>query len=103
MRGAGENENPKCEKAGGNGKGETTLQRAGRLRSCSLEALALPALLAPPRLFTLAGRCVSLLCWLRGWAGARGPEWSLGEQDAERRGPGWEVGGAVSGERKLYS
>lgn len=75
----------------------------GRLRSCSLEALALPALLAPPRLFTLAGRCVSLLCWLRGWGGARGPERSLGEQDAEMRGPGWEVGGAVSGERKLYS
>lgn len=66
----------------------------GRLRSRYLEALALPALLAPPpRLFTLAGRCVSLLCWLRGWGGARGPEWSLGEQDAEMRGPGWEEGG----------
>lgn len=68
-----------------------------------LEALALPALLALPRLFTLAGRCVSLLCWLEGWDGARGPECSLGEEDAEKRGPGWEVGGAVSGECKLYS
>lgn len=36
----------------------------------------------PPRLFTLAGRCVSLLCWLEGWGGARGPERSLGEEDA---------------------
>lgn len=45
----------------------------GRLRSCYLEAPALPALLALPRLFTLAGRCVSLLCWLRGWGGAGVP------------------------------
>lgn len=68
-----------------------------------LEALALPALLALPRLFTLAGPCVSLLCWLEGWGGARGPECSLGEEDAEMCGPGWEVGCAVSGECKLYS
>lgn len=94
---------PNVIKPVSNRKGETTLLRRGRLRSCYLQALALPALLALPRLFTLAGRCVSLLCWLQGWGGARGPEWSLGEQDAEMRGPGWEVGGAVSGECKLYS
>lgn len=78
----------------------------GRLRSCYLDALALPDLLAPPRLFTLPVG-VSLCCagceagvvlgvpsgvWGRG-----------GEQDAEMRGPGWEVGVAVSGECKLYS
>lgn len=61
--------------------GETTLRERG-LRSCFSRG-ARPARPArPPRLFTLAGRCVSLLCWLEGWGGARGPERSLGEEDA---------------------
>ena len=52
------------------------------LRSCWSRG-ARPARPArPQRLFTLAGRCVSLLCWLEGWGGARGPERSLGEEDA---------------------
>lgn len=32
-----------------------------------------------------------------------GSQWSLGEEAAEMCRPGWEVGGAASGERKLYS
>lgn len=67
-----------------------------------MEALAPPPS-RPPPLFTLAGRCGSLLWWPEGWGGSRGPEWSLGEEAAEMCRPGWEVGGAASGERKLYS
>lgn len=81
-----------CERASGEDSG------------VALSHGARPARPAGPAAAVYPRRSVCLFVVLAarlGWCW--GPKWSLGEQDAEMRGPGWEVGGAVSGERKLYS
>ena len=74
-----------------------------RLRSC-LSGSACPARPARPAAAVYPRRSVCLFVVLAGRLGwCSGSRLQFGEEDAEMRGPGWEVGSAVSGERKLYS
>ena len=99
VRGAGEVENCKCYRAGGSRTGETTLLRAGTPEL--LVSRRSPCPPCSPSAAVYPRRSVCLFVVLAGRLGRCSG--SRAEFGGGGRGPGWEVGGAVSGECKLYS